>query len=75
MLCGAQVARGVQGEATAILPMMRRAECFLTAGDNHLSVWKIDKDARNLHFTDVGMAKLKRFILCMDCNERDEVCN
>ncbi|KAL1517593.1 hypothetical protein ABEB36_001334 [Hypothenemus hampei] len=73
VICGAQVSRGVQGEATALLPMMKRAQCFVTAGDCHLAVWAIDVAARNIKSIDVKMSKLKRKVLCMDRNERDEV--
>lgn len=73
-LCGAQVCSGVQGEATTVYPMNRRMECFLTAGDQNLRVWKIDKNARNVKGIDVKMSKLKRIILCMDVDDRDELC-
>lgn len=73
-LCGAQAGSGVQGEAATIFPMHRRLECFLTAGDQHLRVWKIDSNARNVKGVDVKMSKLKRVILCVDVNDRDEIC-
>lgn len=73
VVCGARVSRGVQGDASAILPMMRRGQCFVTAGDCHLAVWTIDLVARNVRSLDVAMLKLKRHVLCMDRNERDEV--
>lgn len=73
-LCGAQACSGVQGEPTVVYPMNRRMECFLTAGDQNLRVWKIDKNARNVKGLDVKMSKLKRIILCLDVDDRDEVC-
>lgn len=73
VVCGARVSRGVQGDASAILPMMRRGQCFVTAGDCHLAVWTVDLVARNVRSLDVAMLKLKRHVLCMDRNERDEV--
>lgn len=75
VICGANASRGVQGNATCLLPMMRRGQCFVTAGDTHLSVWVIDMVTRDLKGIDVGMSKLKRKVLCMDRNERDEVSN
>ncbi|KAJ8929876.1 hypothetical protein NQ314_017390 [Rhamnusium bicolor] len=72
VLCGSQVSRGVQGEATVMQSMNRRGVCFITAGENHLAIWKINKDARNAKSVDVAMVKLRRTILCMDTNERDE---
>ncbi|XP_060519945.1 cilia- and flagella-associated protein 52 [Cylas formicarius] len=73
VVCGAQATRGVQGDAAVLLPMMRRGACFVTAGDCHLAVWKIDQNAKTIAPIDVAMAKLKRNILCMDADERDEV--
>lgn len=73
VVCGAHASRGVQGEATVLLPMMRRGQCFVTAGDCHLAVWTIDVAARSVRSMDVAMSKLKRIVLCVDGNERDEV--
>ncbi|XP_050310647.1 cilia- and flagella-associated protein 52 [Anthonomus grandis grandis] len=73
VVCGAHVSRGVQGEATVLLPMMRRGQCFITGGDLHLAVWTIDVTARSVRSIDVAMTKLKRKVICMDGNERDEV--
>ncbi|KAF7267221.1 hypothetical protein GWI33_019550 [Rhynchophorus ferrugineus] len=73
VVCGAHASRGFQGEATVLLPMTRRGQCFVTAGDCHLAVWKIDVVARNVRSTDVAMFKLKRKVLCVDANERDEM--
>ena len=73
VLCGAHASRGVQGQATTLLPMMRRGQCFVTAGDNHLSVWTIDVAARSVRSIDVAMSKLRRDAICLDGNERDEV--
>ncbi|VEN44166.1 unnamed protein product [Callosobruchus maculatus] len=74
VICGTQLARGVQGEATVIQAMIKRGACFVTAGDGHLAVWKVDKEARNVTSIDVAMSKLKRKVLCIDANERDELC-
>ncbi|XP_018568693.1 cilia- and flagella-associated protein 52 [Anoplophora glabripennis] len=74
VLCGSQVSRGVQGDPTCIQTMTRRGACFLTAGDNHLALWKINQEARNLKSFDVSMPKLKRNVVCLDINERDEFC-
>ncbi|KAJ8919844.1 hypothetical protein NQ315_006373 [Exocentrus adspersus] len=74
VLCGSQVSRGVQGEATCMQSMTRRGACFLTAGDNHLALWKINQEARNLKSIDVSMTKLRRIVVCLDINERDEFC-
>lgn len=57
-----------------VYPMHRRLECFLTAGDQNLRVWKIDGNARNVKGVDVKMSKLKRVILCTDVDARDELC-
>lgn len=73
MLCGSQVSRGVQGDATCIQAMTRRGACFLTAGDNHIALWKTNQEARNLKSVDVSMPKLRRIVVCLDINERDEV--
>lgn len=73
-LCGAQACTGVQGNAIVVYPMHRRIECFLTAGDQNLRVWKIDKNARNVKGVDAKMSKLKRVILCTDVDDRDELC-
>ncbi|XP_019770665.2 cilia- and flagella-associated protein 52 [Dendroctonus ponderosae] len=73
VVCGAQASRGVQGDATVLLPMMRRGQCFVTAGDCHLAVWTIDVAARSVRSMDVAMSKLKRIVLCVDGNERDEM--
>uniref|UniRef100_A0AAR5QBT5 Cilia- and flagella-associated protein 52 n=2 Tax=Dendroctonus ponderosae TaxID=77166 RepID=A0AAR5QBT5_DENPD len=53
--------------------MMRRGQCFVTAGDCHLAVWTIDVAARSVRSMDVAMSKLKRIVLCVDGNERDEM--
>lgn len=55
--------------------MTRRGACFITGGDLHLSVWTINRNERSVSSVDVAMAKLKRNILCLDTNERDEVSN
>ncbi|XP_066256318.1 cilia- and flagella-associated protein 52 [Euwallacea similis] len=73
VVCGAHASRGVQGEATVLLPMMRRGQCFVTAGDCHLAVWTINVEARNVKSIDVSMSKLKRKVLCIDRNEQDDV--
>lgn len=73
-LCGSAASRGIQGEATVLCPTNRRDACFLTAGDGNLVVWRIDKNARNVRGVDVKLSKLKRIIMSMDLNERDEVC-
>ncbi|KAJ8945339.1 hypothetical protein NQ318_009734 [Aromia moschata] len=46
--------------------------CFVTAGDSHLALWRINRDARNVKPVDVSMSKLRRVIMCLDINERDE---
>lgn len=68
-----QTSRGIQGEASVIQSMTRRGACFITGGDLHLSVWTINRNERSVSSVDVAMAKLKRNILCLDTNERDEV--
>lgn len=73
-LCGSVATRGIQGQATVLCTTNRRAACFLTAGDGNFGVWRINKKARNVQVVDVKMSKLKRVILCMDLNERDDVC-
>ncbi|KAJ8985900.1 hypothetical protein NQ317_010657 [Molorchus minor] len=74
VICGTQVPRGIQGQATVVQAMTRRGACFITAGDNHLAIWKVNRDARNVKSVDVLMTKLRRVILCLDINERDEYC-
>ncbi|CAH1119873.1 unnamed protein product [Phaedon cochleariae] len=74
VLCGSQVARGMQGDVSVIQAMTRRGACFITGGEYHLSVWRICKEARNVRCIDVAMAKLRRTVLCLDTNERDEFC-
>ncbi|CAH1965474.1 unnamed protein product [Acanthoscelides obtectus] len=74
VICGSQLARGVQGDATVLHAMNKRGACFITGGDGHLAVWKVDKEARNVTSVDVATSKLKRKVLCMDVNERDELC-
>nr|XP_023016817.1 cilia- and flagella-associated protein 52 [Leptinotarsa decemlineata] len=74
VICGSQVSRGIQGEATVIQSMSRRGACFITAGEQHLAVWRIDKDARNVKSINVALSKTKRAVLCLDTNERDEFC-
>ncbi|CAG9771369.1 unnamed protein product [Ceutorhynchus assimilis] len=73
VVCGTHASRGSQGEALALLPMVRRGQCFISAGDCHLSIWTIDFNMRSLRSIDVAMSKLKRKVMCMDGNERDEV--
>lgn len=73
-LCGSQVCRGFQGEALLVLRTNRRPMAFITAGEMNLMIWTIDKMARNVNGTSVTMSKLKRTILCMDLDERDEMC-
>lgn len=73
-LCGNSASKGIQGEATVLRCTNRRSACFLTAGDGTLIVWKIDRDSRNVKGVDVSLSKLKRIIMCMDLNERDELC-
>lgn len=73
-LCGGAASKGVQGEATVVCTTNRRSPCFLTAGDGNLKVWRIDVNARNVRGVDVKVSKLRRMIVCMDLNERDEVC-
>lgn len=74
VICGTQVARGIQGEANVLQAMISRGSCFITGGDGHLAVWTIHKTTRNTSSVDVAMSKLKRNILCLDTNERDEFC-
>ncbi|KAK9891942.1 hypothetical protein WA026_017425, partial [Henosepilachna vigintioctopunctata] len=73
-ICGGQVSRGIQGNATCLISMNRRGACYMTAGENHLAVWYIKVDARSTHCEDVNMLKIKRTIVCMDADDRDEVC-
>ncbi|KAG5873676.1 hypothetical protein JTB14_017153 [Gonioctena quinquepunctata] len=74
VICGSQVSRGIQGEATVIQSMFRRGACFITGGEYHLAVWRIEKVARNVKSVDVALFKMKRTVLCLDINERDEFC-
>lgn len=74
VICGTQVAKGIQGEANVLQAMIRRGSCFITGGECHLTVWTIHRTTRNTSSVDVAMAKLKRNILCLDTNERDEFC-
>lgn len=73
-VCGTQVCRGFQGEALLVVGCNIRPMCFLTAGEMNVTIWIIDKLARNITGTTVGMSKLKRTVLCMDLDERDEMC-
>ncbi|XP_057661479.1 cilia- and flagella-associated protein 52 [Diorhabda carinulata] len=74
VICGNQVAKGVAGEVSFVNSMTTRAPCFLTVGDNHLAVWVINHKARSMVEFNLKMTKLKRYILCAEINERDEVC-
>ncbi|XP_072398730.1 cilia- and flagella-associated protein 52 [Diabrotica undecimpunctata] len=74
VICSNQVAKGISGEVTCINSMNKRAACFITAGDAHLTIWVINHKARNMSQFNVAMAKLRRVILCVEINERDEVC-
>lgn len=73
-LCGAQATRGTQGVATIVCSTNRRGACLLTAGDLNLLIWRIDMNARNIIPMDVNLNKLRRNILCLDLDERDEIC-
>lgn len=53
-LSGTAATRGVQGEAYFLLTTHRRGACFLTGGDNNMTVWKIDKEARNIKGTKLN---------------------
>lgn len=73
-LCGTQVCSGFQGEATLVYGTNRRGTCFLTAGDMNIMIWFIDKIHRSISGVAVNLNKLRRTILCMDLDERDEMC-
>lgn len=73
-LCGGTAAHGTQGDVITLIPMNLRGACFITGGDNHIAIWRIDKDARNIRSIDISTARLKRKVLCMSVNERDEMC-
>ncbi|XP_044754994.1 cilia- and flagella-associated protein 52 [Coccinella septempunctata] len=73
-LCGGQVSRGIQGTVTCLLTMNRRGACYVTGGENHLASWHINAEARSTHCVDVNMLKIKRTIVCLDADDRDEVC-
>ncbi|XP_017778484.1 PREDICTED: cilia- and flagella-associated protein 52 [Nicrophorus vespilloides] len=74
LICGAEATKGSQGDATVLYTMNCRGPCFMTAGEGNLMVWKIDAEARSVIGIDVSLSKLKRKVLCMDVNDRDEIC-
>ncbi|XP_018331120.1 cilia- and flagella-associated protein 52 [Agrilus planipennis] len=73
-LCGTTATKGMQGEAYTVCTTNSRVPCFISGGDNNLTVWSIDREARSMSGVDVNMSKLKRQVLCIDIHERDEVC-
>lgn len=48
-------------------------ECFVTAGDRTLKIWRIEAEKRRVHGLDVEVGKLKRLINCVTVDERDEI--
>lgn len=74
-MCSAHVTRGSQGEAYALATLTRRSSCFITGGDNHLAVWRIDRDSKRLSCYDVSVPKMRRTFLCIEVDQRDEVCS
>ncbi|GLV43741.1 uncharacterized protein CBL_06935 [Carabus blaptoides fortunei] len=69
---GAPASKGTQGEATVICVTNRREQCFVTAGEETLIVWKIEQASRKLCSIDVNVSKLKRKVLCMVMDEDDK---
>ncbi|XP_022914302.2 cilia- and flagella-associated protein 52 [Onthophagus taurus] len=73
-LCGNQASSGTQGDAVVVYPTNKREACFISGGECTLQIWKIDREARNVRGINITLAKLKRLIMCIDLNERDEIC-
>ncbi|CAH0546208.1 unnamed protein product [Brassicogethes aeneus] len=74
VICSEHVTKGVQGEPFALATLERRSSCFIVGGEELLAVWRFDKEVKRLVCYEVSMPKMRRTFLCIDVDQRDELC-
>lgn len=70
---GSFASNDTSGNAHNIVGTHLHGECFVTAGDRTLKIWRIEAEKRRVHGLDVEVGKLKRLINCVAVDERDEI--
>lgn len=50
-----------------------RDQCFMSAGENTIKVWRINPETRKLNGINVKVGKIKRSINCIVIDDRDEI--
>ncbi|XP_047349154.1 cilia- and flagella-associated protein 52 isoform X3 [Vespa velutina] len=70
-MCGSFASNEIAGNTYTITRMNKHEECFLTAGDRTLKVWRIDSKRRKIYGVNVKVGKLRRSINCIVINEND----
>lgn len=70
---GSFASNDTSGNAYNITKTHLHGECFVTAGDRTLKIWRIEAEKRRVRNLDVEVGKLKRIINCIAVDERDEI--
>ncbi|XP_071650715.1 cilia- and flagella-associated protein 52 [Temnothorax longispinosus] len=73
LICGSFASNDTSGNANNITRTNLHGECFVTAGDRTLKIWRIEAEKRRMHNLDVEVGKLKRLVNCVAVDERDEI--
>ncbi|KAL0107174.1 hypothetical protein PUN28_015593 [Cardiocondyla obscurior] len=73
LICGSFASNDTSGNAYNIARTHIHRECFVTAGDRTLKIWRIEVEKRRIQSFDVEVGKLKRLINCIAVDEKDEI--
>ncbi|XP_063235469.1 cilia- and flagella-associated protein 52 [Bacillus rossius redtenbacheri] len=71
-LCGSLSVTGTSGDATVLCRSSNKPKSFCSAGMNNLRVWTIHPVTRSLSASDVAMGMIRRIVLCLVVDSRDE---
>lgn len=72
VVCVGSSVKSTSGIAAVLLSSNLRSQQFITAGDNMLRLWTLNKEQRTVTALDTSFGKIKRKILCVVINRLDE---
>ncbi|XP_043464839.1 cilia- and flagella-associated protein 52-like isoform X2 [Leptopilina heterotoma] len=72
-ICGSYASTEIAGSAWTVKRTNMRDQCFVSAGENTIKVWRINPETRKLNGICVRVGKIKRTINCVVIDNRDEI--
>ncbi|XP_051157858.1 cilia- and flagella-associated protein 52 isoform X2 [Leptopilina boulardi] len=72
-ICGSYASTEIAGSVWTIKRTNMRDQCFMSAGENTIKVWRINPETRKLNGINVKVGKIKRSINCIVIDDRDEI--